>query len=109
MTRKNVIKDNSKSVAVDVGEVKFPQSPGHWEEFVRAIRGGEPATSNFPNYAGPLAETILLGNLAVWPADGGTGEKVLWDAHNLKVKNGREVAEKVANIIKPVYRAGYSL
>ena len=22
--------------------------------------------SNFPDYAGPLTETILLGNLAVW-------------------------------------------
>ena len=24
--------------------------------------------SNFPDYAGPLTETILLGNLAVWAA-----------------------------------------
>jgi predicted dehydrogenase len=90
---------------VDVGDVKFPESPGHWEEFVRAIRGGEPAMSNFPDYASQLAETILLGNLAVWVE----GEKVDWDAKNMRVRNGRDVAEKVAHIIRPVYRSGYSL
>ena len=90
---------------VDVGEVKFPESPGHWEEFVRAIRGGEQAMSNFPDYASELAETILLGNLAVWVE----GEKVEWDAKNMKVKNGRDVADKVEHIIRPVYRPGYSL
>ena len=36
---------------------------------VRAIKGGEPAMSNFPDYAGPLTETVLLGNLAVWAGD----------------------------------------
>jgi predicted dehydrogenase len=89
----------------DVGEVAFPESPGHWEEFVAAIRGGKPAMSNFPDYASQLAETILLGNLAVW----GEGEKIEWDAQNLKVKNGRATADKVAHIIHPVYRAGYHI
>src|SRR5581483_7674816 len=65
---------------VDVGEVKFPESPGHFEEFVRAIKEGVPATSNFPDYAGPLTETILRGNLAVWTADkeGVEGTKIEW-------------------------------
>jgi predicted dehydrogenase len=94
---------------VDVGTVKFPESKGHWEDFIAAIRGGERNVSNFPDYAGPLAETILLGNLAVWPAWKGDGEKILWDAHSLKVKNGRDVADQVAEIIRPTYRAGYSL
>ena len=61
--------------------------------------------SNFPDYASELAETILLGNLAVWAE----GEKVEWDARNLRVKNGRATAEKVAHIIRPTYRAGYHL
>lgn len=86
---------------VDVGEVSFPQSPGHFEEWVRAIRGGEPAMSNFPGYAGPLTETVLLGNLAVW-AD---GKKIEWDAPNLRAKN----APEVASIIYPQYRAGHTL
>lgn len=82
-------------------EVEFEQSPGYFEEFIRAIRTGKPATSNFPDYAAPLTETIVLGNLAVW-AD---GEKVDWDAKNMKSTN-------VANlepIIKPTYRPGYVL
>jgi len=95
---------------VDVGEVTYPVSPGggeigHWQEFVRSIRGGEPNVGNFPDYASHLAETILLGNLAVWAG----GEKIEWDAINLKVKNGRETADKVAHIIRPTYRAGYHI
>ena len=82
-------------------EVDYVRSPGHFEEYARAIKGGEPATSNFPDYAGPLTETILLGNLAVWAE----GKKIEWDAKNLKAKNAPEVAE----IIKPKYRSGYSL
>lgn len=46
----------------------YPKSPGHFEEWTRAIKGGETPMSNFPDYAGPLTETILLGNLAVWAA-----------------------------------------
>ena len=33
-------------------EVKWVESPGHFEEWIRAIKGGEPAMSNFPDYAG---------------------------------------------------------
>ncbi|HCP85695.1 MAG TPA: dehydrogenase, partial [Planctomycetaceae bacterium] len=45
-------------------------------EFAIAIQGGPESVSNFPSYAGPLTEVILLGNLAVW-AD---GKKIEWDA-----------------------------
>lgn len=92
---------------VDVGDVKFPISPGHWEEFIQAIRthNQEPAMSNFPDYAGGLAETVLLGNLAVWPADAGKGPKVEWDARHMRAKG----AEDLTSIIKPTYREGYSL
>ncbi len=85
--------------------VEFEQSPGHFEEWVRAIKGGPAARSDFAAYAGGLAETILLGNLAVWAADKGEGEKVEWDAENLKAKN----VSGLENIIKPVYRTGYTL
>ena len=43
--------------------------------------------SNFPDYAGPLTETILLGNLAVWLAAAGEGQRIEWDPKNLVVKN----------------------
>ena len=68
-------------------DVEFPRSPGHFEEWVAAIKGGAPAMSNFPDYAGPLAETVLAGNLAVWLADQkGAGPKVEWDAQQLKAE-----------------------
>ncbi len=90
---------------VDLGDVKYPVSPGHWEEFVAAIKGGDQAMSNFPNYAGGLAETVLLGNLAVWPAEGGTGPLIKWDARRMKATGGPDMS----HIIKPQYRAGYHL
>ena len=86
-------------------KVDFVKSPGHFDEWIRAIKGGEPAMSNFTDYAGPLTETILLGNLAVYAAASGKGEKVEWDAKNLKVKN----IAGLEHIVQPPYRKGYSL
>ncbi len=46
------------------GPDKFiPDSPGFHKEFINAVRGGDAATCNF-DYSGPLAETVLLGNVA---------------------------------------------
>jgi len=87
-------------------EVEFPKSPGHFEEWVRAIKGGEPAMSNFPDYAGALAEVVLAGNLAVWVAsEGGLGQKIEWDSKELKAKN----VSGLEPLIKPEYREGYTL
>jgi len=41
-----------------------PDSPGHEREWLNAIRGGEPAWSNFVDYGAALAEFVLLGNVA---------------------------------------------
>jgi predicted dehydrogenase len=81
-------------------KVEFPESPGHFTEFARAIKGGPMPTSNFPDYAGPLVETVLLGNLAIW-----AGKKVEWDAPNLKALNAPEVEP----LIRPEYRKGYTI
>ena len=89
-------------------------------ELFRAKRAGDPkiAKSNFVDRAGPLTETILLGNLAVWAASKGAaggemgdwGEKVEWDATNLVVKNRDSLrTPRVADLITPVYPAGYRL
>ena len=82
-------------------DVEYEKSPGHFEEFARAISEGKPATSNFPDYAGPLTETILLGNLAVWA---GNGVRVEWDAKNLKSTN---LEEETAGLVKRAYRDGW--
>lgn len=91
---------------VDLPKVEFTESPGHFDEWIRAIKGGPAAMSNFPDYAGGLTETILLGNLAVWAApEPGKGKKIEWDAKALKATN----APEVQHIVKPTYRKGYTL
>ncbi len=86
---------------IEKPKVEFEKSPGHFNEWIRAIKGGPAATSNFPDYAGPLSETVLLGNLAVW-AD---GKKIEWDSKKLVATN----APEVAHIVKSEYRKGWSL
>jgi len=88
-------------------KLEYPKVTNHFIEFAGAIKGGPAATSNFPDYAGPLTETILLGNLAVWAApDPETpGKKVEWDAKNMVATN----APELVSVVKPEYRAGYEL
>jgi len=77
----------------------LPRSIGHYREWVEACKGGKPATSNF-NYAGPLTEIVLLGNLAIR-----TGKKLDWDGPNMKVTNVSEANE----YIHRQYRQGWTL
>ncbi|WP_395089159.1 Gfo/Idh/MocA family protein [Armatimonas sp.] len=86
---------------VDLSNVGFEESPGHFQELVRAIKEGKPAMSNFPGYAGPLAEMVLAGNLGVRAA----GKKVEWDARAMKATNMPELDV----YIKPKYRRGYDM
>ena len=84
----------------------------HKLEWFTAIWEGKPEIcwSNFPNHAGPLTETILLGNLAIWAAaePGKWGEKVEWDAENLIVKNLDSLKTPgVADLVRPKYQPGY--
>ena len=89
-----------------VGDVKeldvdYPRSPGHEKEWFIAIRDPKkPAMSNFPDYSGPLTETILLGNLAVYKRG-----KVEWDPVALKSLNDPSLAK----IVHPKFRDGYEV
>ena len=80
---------------------KVTPVPGsnHWEQFVNAVRGEGKTTANF-DYAGPLTETILLGNLAVWKRG-----RVEWDPVNLKPLND----PSLARIVKGEYRNGHEV
>lgn len=83
-------------------EVPFVQSPGHFEEFIHAIQGKGPApVGNIVSYSGPLTETVVLGNLAIWAS----GERVEWDSKNLKAKSSVDCTP----VIHPAYRKGWSL
>jgi predicted dehydrogenase len=95
---------DKKGKEAPIPNVEFEQSPGHFREFHEAITGvRKQAMSNFPDYAGPLTETILLGNLAVWVAAEGQGKKIEWNAAKLEATNAPEVAK----IVKKDYRGNY--
>ena len=78
----------------------LPRSPGHKVEWLNAVKGGEPASSNFTDYGGPLCETVLLGNLAV-----AAGKRIEWDAVNLKARS----APEVSRLVRREYREGWDL
>jgi len=73
---------------------------GHEKDWVRACKGGKPASSNF-DYSGPLTEMVLLGNLAVRFPE----QRLLWDGPNLKVTNDDEAD----GYVRRKYREGWSL
>jgi predicted dehydrogenase len=108
------------SVDYEKAESKGSNDVNNMYELFRALAAGDPKIchSNFIDRAGPLTETILLGNLAVWAAAkggengamGDWGEKVEWDAKNLKVTNLASLKTPgVADLIKPKYPEGYRL
>jgi predicted dehydrogenase len=90
---------------------KVPQSlprngrgdDGMKAEWVEAIKSGKPETamSNF-DYAAMLAETILLGNVAI---RSGKGVKLEWDGPNMRVTN-RPEAER---FVKAEYRKEFAV
>jgi hypothetical protein len=76
------------------------RSPGHYEEWVAACRGGPPAGSDFVRHSGLLTETPLLGNIAML-----VGRKLQWDGPKLQFSN-----DELANrYLHRAYRDGWSL
>lgn len=100
-------------------EVNVPQTiarvpEGHYVQWVNAcIAGyGKKEVSSPFEYAGPLTETILMGNLALrsWNLKNDKGrflgrKKLLWDAKNMKITNFDEANQYV----KRDYRDGWKL
>jgi predicted dehydrogenase len=85
-------------------EAKMPapflgRGVNHYQDWIKACKGGPKPLANF-DYAGPLSETILLGNVAAL-----AGEKILWDGPNLKATNVPEANKH----LKREYRAGWQL
>jgi predicted dehydrogenase len=85
-------------------EYKLPQqlltrSPGHYRDWIRACKGGEPACSNFA-IAGPFTEWILLGTVAV-RCEG----KLAWDGATMRITNN----DAANDYIKPRFRKGWQI
>jgi len=85
-------------------DYKFPaplltRSPGHYRDWIRACKGGDPACSNF-SVAGPFTEWILLGALSL-RYEG----KLEWDSAKMRVTNMPEANQH----IRPKVRKGWTL
>ena len=75
-------------------------SDGHEKDWIRACKGGKPASSNF-EYSGPLSETVLMGNLAVrYP-----GRELFWNGEAMEVTNDPDANAYV----RREYREGWHL
>jgi predicted dehydrogenase len=96
------------SCAKEAAEVarSIPRSEGHYTEWIAACKGGKIAGSNF-DWAGPLAESVLLGNVAlrVQLREDLTLTKLHWDAGSLRFTN----LEDANKFVRRGYRAGWSL
>jgi hypothetical protein len=79
----------------------LPRSIGHHKEWLEACKGKGTPRSNFPDFAGPLTEAVLLGTVSVRLE----GEKLYWDSANLKVTNSDEATK----LLHYQYREGWSL
>lgn len=81
-------------------EKTIPRIAGsHEENWIRACKGGPAACADF-SYSGPLAEAVLLGNVALR-----TGKRIEWDPVNVRVTNVPEANE----LVKRPYRQGWTL
>lgn len=79
---------------------------GVFEEWIAAIRGGPPASSDFTTVGGPLSETVQLGNLAVWvgQAPGQEGKIVEWDSTAQSCPNLPELSHLIQRPIREGWR-----
>jgi len=84
----------------------LPRSPGHHQEWITGCKGGPPAGSNF-DVAGPLAEVVLLGNIAIRLGQKlyENGLKLYYDGPNMKITNLPEANQ----YIRSEYRQGWTL
>ena len=85
---------------------KLPRSPGHHQEWINACKGGPPAGSNF-DWAGPLTETVLLGNVALRPQlrETLTKAKLQWDPESFRFTNLPEADQ----FLRREYREGWAI
>jgi hypothetical protein len=85
-------------------DYKFPsplltRSPGHYRDWIRACKGGDPACSNF-NVAAPFVEWMLLGVIAL-RVEG----KLEYDQAKMKITNNVDANKYLV----PAVRKGWSI
>src|SRR6266704_580992 len=96
----------SKATAYGEPPKQLPRSPGHYQEWINACKGDQAPGSNF-DWAGPLAEAVLLGNVALRShlREEMTRKKLLWDPPNMRFTNSTEANQ----FLRREYREGWTL
>lgn len=89
-----------ESIASTAPPQTITRSKGHHRDWIDAIKGGSPASSNF-EYGAKLTEITLVGLLALR-----SGMPIVWDAQKMAASNGNETTEQ---IIHGQYRDGWKL
>jgi predicted dehydrogenase len=77
-----------------------PRAPGedHYQDWLRACRGGEPAYCRFDGFAAQLTETMLVANLALR-----TGRTIHWNAEAMEARDCPEAAP----LVRREFRSGW--
>ncbi|MBV8550148.1 MAG: Gfo/Idh/MocA family oxidoreductase [Acidobacteriaceae bacterium] len=75
------------------------RSPGHYRDWIRACKGGEPACSNF-NVSAPFTEWVTLGAIATK-----LNTRLEWNAEKMEITNNKEANE----LLKPKFRKGFGV
>ena len=76
------------------------QGRNHWHDWVDAVIAGQKTTDGF-EYAGPLSETVQLGNIAVRLP----GTKLEWNADTMEIKGHDDAAA----MLTKNYRSGFEV
>jgi predicted dehydrogenase len=103
----------SRTKEVNVPKTLARVPEGHYVQWVNACLAGygQKEVSSPFEYAGPLTETILMGNLALrsWNIKKGNDfpgrKKLLWDAANMRITNFDEANQ----FVKREYRNGWEV
>lgn len=72
----------------------------NWEEWIEAIRGGDPPSQTWHTCAVPLTEMVLLGNIALR-----TGQYLKWDGPAMRFTN----SDAANSLLQCEYHNGWSL
>lgn len=88
-------KNENSEVLTDRNKNKFGS---FYEEWTNACKGGEPASCNF-EYSGPMAETVLLGNVGYR-----TQSTFDWNPETLTASTPEAQA-----LVKPEFRQGWEV
>jgi predicted dehydrogenase len=83
-------------------EIKLERSPGIHEEWIESCKTGKKSSTNF-DYAAPLTETMMLGNVAIKLKD--KNRKLHYDGEKMEFTNCPEGNE----FLRREYRKGWTL